>query len=38
MGWSGYSVSRERTAHVHLVSKTISQERTMRAHLNRGDE
>lgn len=34
------SVSRERTAHVYLVSKTISAERTVRihAHLDREDE
>ena len=34
------SVSRERTAHVYLISKTISDERTVRihAHLDREDE
>ena len=34
------SVSRERTAHVYLISKTISEERTVRvhAHLDREDE
>ncbi len=34
------SVSRERTAHVYLISKTISAERTVRvhAHLDREDE
>ena len=34
------SVSQERTAHVHLISKTISAERTVRvhAHLDREDE
>jgi cobalt-zinc-cadmium efflux system membrane fusion protein len=34
------SVSRERTAHIYLISKTISDERTVRvhAHLDREDE